>query len=774
MSKVNITDFFLKLGFDAKDVEKGLAKVDKDLQKLSKHFVSTAKKRVAGEKGITTEKKKQESLAKRELSLANAKLAGAKKMAKLKSSGADMSFLKEEKNALRSKNLPRIQKANQFLDQTLFAREQIVEKGRAKAEAAQAKVVKANKNIAAQEKIDAKVKSDSAKALAKQKDNDIKDNKKSLDTQRKSSIATHKKALSKFKTDTIADNKTIAKAEGSNLKSLQAQKKSNIKAIEKADKFSGQQRNAAGRVNRTRNQFKMTQSSLDPRLAGQGAAIQKEMSKIRKGVGAAKSKKELDSLAESLRNVNDRARTLTRTNAKLNRTLSKGAFAAKAMKDSLNNMARSHISAFALMAGGAATVRVGQDLVSVRASMLAASGGAEQAAIDFQFVKEESFRLGVGLSESARGYAKIGAAARSSGMDIESSRNMFLAATEVSAAFNLTGAESEGVFRAFSQILGKGRLSAEEMNQLGERIPTVWGPAAEAMGKTVPELRKLMELGKLDSVSFLPNFSDKLRELVQETGQLDAALKTSRSAMNRFGNSFQLNILKSFDAGLEGGLNSFFNSLTKMNVNFEPMAKSLGKIVGTLVEIAGVVLLAVQQVFRPFMIVLDQLIGTSDEAAERVGLLGRAFALLGGILLVPFALLEQISNRLDSFFSSDSFSLMGEGVDLITAAIMALTLAWSLSPMGRLAKLARLAVVGVGAAYTYLSGDDTEEDANKAASNAAAANAVSSGKSFTRAGDTKNTQISIQATDPEAVGRIVKGVLDEETDAMFSVSMEAY
>ena len=235
------------------------------------------------------------------------------------------------------------------------------------------------------------------------------------------------------------------------------------------------------------------------------------------------------------------------------------------------------------------------------------------------------------------------------------------------------------------------------------------------------------------------------------------------------------------------------------------MAKSLGKIVGMFVEIAGVVMIAVQQIFRPFMIVLDSLVGKSDDATESVGGLGRIFALLGAILLTPFAILEQINNALEGLdgwskalaggtlvyavsrmsnallmflgvgkgiagFVS-GFSLVSKVLSAVGVAIKTITFLWAISPMGRLAKIASLAVAGVGAAYAYFSGDDDEDSAKKAASNAVASNAKASGGGFTRAGDTKINNVTIQSHDTERVGVLVKDILQEETDAMFASSM---
>ncbi|MED1850353.1 tape measure protein [Brevibacillus borstelensis] len=62
----------------------------------------------------------------------------------------------------------------------------------------------------------------------------------------------------------------------------------------------------------------------------------------------------------------------------------------------------------------------------------------------------------------------------------------------------------EGIALALGQIQAKGKLSAEEVNQLAERGIPVWQMLSQEMGKTPAELMKLAEQGKLLSGQVLP------------------------------------------------------------------------------------------------------------------------------------------------------------------------------------------------------------------------------------------------------------------------------
>lgn len=74
------------------------------------------------------------------------------------------------------------------------------------------------------------------------------------------------------------------------------------------------------------------------------------------------------------------------------------------------------------------------------------------------------------------------------------------------AAAGASSAELDSISLAFSQIIAKGKLSAEEVNQLAERGIPVWRLLEEQLGKTKGEIIKLAEQGKISSDQFLDAF----------------------------------------------------------------------------------------------------------------------------------------------------------------------------------------------------------------------------------------------------------------------------
>lgn len=206
----------------------------------------------------------------------------------------------------------------------------------------------------------------------------------------------------------------------------------------------------------------------------------------------------------------------------------------------------------------------------------------------------------------------------------------------------------------------------ELKGQLSESLPSAVGIAAKAMGVTTQELFKMMEKGELVASDFLPKFTKTLRETVREGDALGEGLKTSRVAMARFGTSFKLNILDSFDAGMESGLASFFNSLSDTTKSAVPLFQIIGKIFGGLTTVLGVIIFTVKELTRPFTIFFRNLIVGTDEANKKVSLLRRLFAGLAWLILTPIVYLGRFNDWLEEISKTSS------GIGTIFAGISSL------------------------------------------------------------------------------------------------------
>lgn len=150
-----------------------------------------------------------------------------------------------------------------------------------------------------------------------------------------------------------------------------------------------------------------------------------------------------------------------RANKANEKSMKKQNFLLQRMNNSSKQFAGNMISAFALAAGATGITRVGQDFEAVRNTMLAVSATAEESGENFKFARDEAFRLGLGLKESAKGFAKL-VAARGE-MSLEDTKRSFTGIAEMSTLLGLSAAESTRALNALQQMASKGVVSAKTL-----------------------------------------------------------------------------------------------------------------------------------------------------------------------------------------------------------------------------------------------------------------------------------------------------------------------
>lgn len=153
------------------------------------------------------------------------------------------------------------------------------------------------------------------------------------------------------------------------------------------------------------------------------------------------------------------------------------------------------------------------EMEKLNAMFKAAAGSADLAAKDMAYVRTESNRLGLSLQDVAKSYAKFAAGTRNSSLEGEKAREIFSAVAEAATALQLSTDETNGILLAFTQILGKGKVSAEELNQVAERLPGALDLISGAMGMTTREFRKAAEEGMVLSSEVLAKIPKALRDL---------------------------------------------------------------------------------------------------------------------------------------------------------------------------------------------------------------------------------------------------------------------
>jgi len=147
----------------------------------------------------------------------------------------------------------------------------------------------------------------------------------------------------------------------------------------------------------------------------------------------------------------------------------------------------------------------------------AATGSSELAAQNMQFVREESDRLGMSFESTAESTSKFMASTRGTAIEGEKTRQVLNGVFEATTALKLSTEETNGILLAFSQMMGKGKISAEELNQVGERLPGALDVMAKSMGMTTAEFRKAAEEGRILAVELMEKVGPALSSLYKDS-----------------------------------------------------------------------------------------------------------------------------------------------------------------------------------------------------------------------------------------------------------------
>ncbi|URQ05004.1 tape measure protein [Arthrobacter phage Iter] len=150
-------------------------------------------------------------------------------------------------------------------------------------------------------------------------------------------------------------------------------------------------------------------------------------------------------------------------------------------------------------------------------TLLGNKGAAKKMIADVsQFAAKTPFEM-PGLTANVRALLGSGAAAKSV-------LPTMTALGDTNAALGGSQENLNSVVRAWTQIMGKGKVSAEEMLQITEAGIPIWAIASRAMGKPVGELQKMASEGKLLAKDVLPLLETQMNK--DYGGSMDKQAKT--------------------------------------------------------------------------------------------------------------------------------------------------------------------------------------------------------------------------------------------------------
>ena len=321
---------------------------------------------------------------------------------------------------------------------------------------------------------------------------------------------------------------------------------------------------------------------------------------------------------------------------------------------------------FAAVGGGYLAqqiVKAGAEAMSLETALKATLGPSETLSGVQTFLADEAQRLGFNLQRSGLEYAKLKAAAVAANMPMKDAKAIFTAAQQAAITFGLSTEDTEGVLKAFTQIISKGKVTAEELrNQLGDRLPGAVGLAAKAMGVTSEELSKMLENGEVYADDFIPKMAVAMNEMtdpniVQAAQNLQAQIGRLETAW------WKLRV-----AMVEGGAGRFFTVVIKGAIGLMKMLEPLIKLVGLAAYALVTPFEAIISIFETLEgltgvpVLLEWTTGALlgllalINGPMMAGAIARTWALAAPWLAVALAILA-VEDAIGAFKGDDSFTL---------------------------------------------------------------------------------------------------------------------
>lgn len=220
-------------------------------------------------------------------------------------------------------------------------------------------------------------------------------------------------------------------------------------------------------------------------------------------------------------------------------------------------------------------------LVTFSASMKVISNDAQFANQQLQFVTDTARRLGLDYGSAAEAFGKFSISADQAGATVAQTRVIFEGFGTAMSVMGLSADKQTDVMLALQQVMNKGYLAGEELNQqLNEHLPGALGALRKELAKTGVSLQDALKNKMIDGVQgllFLAKFyKDKFGPAMAE------ALNRPAAQMN----IFRTGITKLFEQIAKNGGNDGFTKLLKrINAYMRPEdLERYGKAIGELIS----------------------------------------------------------------------------------------------------------------------------------------------------------------------------------------------
>lgn len=270
-------------------------------------------------------------------------------------------------------------------------------------------------------------------------------------------------------------------------------------------------------------------------------------------------------------------------NARL-KSVRESAWLQERANSSLRQMIGGFVSAYAALELAQKTIDAGVKRQSAQLASTAIFGADTQQAR--MFAASFAHQIGQNYTDTMKQYSNFAAGAQPA-LGFQGTQEFYKNAAMFSRIRGATDEDLKGIMVAFQQMASKGKIQAEELRgQLGDRLAGAVQLFADAIGKTPQELDKMMKDGKLLAEDVLPKVSEKMAELVQAAGGMNAVSKQTATSMGQAKAMWDNMLVALFNNSSEG-ISQLSQSIAMFLQGSMGTAEALGTVIGNLLKGAG-------------------------------------------------------------------------------------------------------------------------------------------------------------------------------------------
>lgn len=223
-----------------------------------------------------------------------------------------------------------------------------------------------------------------------------------------------------------------------------------------------------------------------------------------------------------------------------------------------------------LAALGGSAIKAAGDFEAMSNGLTAIMGDADLAAAELERLKEAAKNPGLGFAQAVKGSVRL----QSVGVGAELARENMLAMGNAIALVGGGAAELDRATLAMQQIGAKGKISAEEINQLNEVIPQIRTVMNDTFGTSDGE--KLAKMG-VDAQMFIEKVTTGLQQLPTAQGGIKNAIENTGIAMQTFLSTLGMELNEAFN--IQGNVESFATKLGELTTKFQSLDERTQKII---------------------------------------------------------------------------------------------------------------------------------------------------------------------------------------------------